>query len=135
MEQPAKKSGTLSFWGAIALSLSIMAPTLAMSLNGAQPATMVGPAVPLTFLLSFGGVALVAYSFVRLTGRFHHAGSVYALAGATIGPRAGFFSGWGLLGVYFGFIITTSSATALFLTTLLDRLFGVQVPSSSASCW
>jgi amino acid transporter len=78
----------LSFWGAIALSLGIMAPTLAMSLNGIGPAGLVGASVPLAFLMTFAAVGLVAYSFVRLTQRFNHAGSVYALAGASIGPRA-----------------------------------------------
>jgi amino acid transporter len=115
----------LSFWGAIALSLGIMAPTLAMSLNGIGPAGLVGASVPLAFLMTFAAVGLVAYSFVRLTQRFNHAGSVYALAGASIGPRAGFFSGFGLLGVYLAFALGTVAATGLFgesfLGSLLDR--------------
>src|SRR3954469_10616026 len=93
----------LRFWEAIALSVGIMAPTAAMALNGVLPAALVGPRVPLTFALALGAVLVIAYALVYLTRRFSHAGSVYALTGATLGPRAGFFSGWALLGTYLGF--------------------------------
>ncbi|MFD0535453.1 APC family permease [Actinomadura luteofluorescens] len=55
-----------------------------MGLNGALPAKLAGPAVPLVFLIGFVGVAAVMYGFVRLTRYFNHAGSVYALAGVTM---------------------------------------------------
>jgi len=88
----------LRFWEAIALSIGIMAPTAAMALNGVAPAGLVGRAVPLAFLFAAIAIGLISYSFVRLTRFFNHAGSTYALAGATLGPRAGFFAGWALLG-------------------------------------
>lgn len=106
-------------WEAIALSVGIMAPTLAMGLNGVLPASLVGRAVPLVFLLGFVGVAFVAYSFVRLSRHFSHAGSVYALAGVTLGPRAGFFGGFALFGVYVMYSVSTLAATALFAKTFL----------------
>jgi amino acid transporter len=84
----------LRFWEAIALSIAIMAPTAAMALNGTVPAQLVGRAVPLAFIFATVGVIFVSYAFIRLTGHFSHAGSVYAFSGATLGPRAGFFSGW-----------------------------------------
>ena len=62
----------------------------------AGPALHVGRAVPLVFLLSLIGVMLVAYGFIRLCQSFHHAGSVYAFIGVTVGPRAGFVAGWTL---------------------------------------
>jgi amino acid transporter len=84
----------LKFWEAIALSIGIMAPTAAMALNGVAPASLVGRAVPLAFLFAAIAIALVSYAFVRLTRYFSHAGSAYALAGATLGAaRAGFFAG------------------------------------------
>ncbi|MGC7407446.1 APC family permease, partial [Pandoraea pneumonica] len=76
---------------------------MAMSLNGIGIAGLVGTAVPFTFLVSFVGTLLVAYAFVRLTRHFTHAGSVYALSGVTLGPRAGFFGGFALLGTYLFF--------------------------------
>jgi amino acid transporter len=106
-----------------------MAPTLAMALNGALPAGRVGAKVPLVFVMGFVGVLLVAYGFARLTRYFNHAGSVYALAGATLGPRAGFFSGWTLLGVYVVFTIDSLAATALFFNGFLSAAgFNVSAP-------
>ncbi len=90
----------LRFWEAVALSVAIMAPGAVLALNGTVVAGLVGRAVPLVFAISAVGILFVAYAFVRLAGFFEHAGSVYALSGATLGPRAGFFSGWALLGTY-----------------------------------
>lgn len=71
----------LRFWEAIAISIGIMAPTAAMALNGTAPAGLVGRAVPLAFLFAAIAVGLIAYSFVRLTSFFNHAGSAYASRG------------------------------------------------------
>src|SRR5438045_9325992 len=83
----------LRFWEAIALSIGIMAPTAAMALNGVAPAGLVGRAVPLAFLFAAIAIAFASYAFIRLTRHFNHAGSAYALTGATLGARAGFFTG------------------------------------------
>src|SRR5215212_7937070 len=104
----------LRFWEAIALSIGIMAPGAAMALNGTLPASLVGRAVPLAFVFAAVGILFVSYAFIRLTGYFHHAGSVYALSGVTLGPRAGFFSGWALLGTYIAFTAASSAEVGLF---------------------
>jgi amino acid transporter len=120
-EDPAR--GTLRrelrFWEAIAISVGIMAPTAAMALNGVAPAGLVGRAVPLAFLFAAIAIALISYSFVRLTRFFNHAGSTYALAGATLGPRAGFFAGWALLATYSAFIAANIAEIGLFGTSFL----------------
>lgn len=113
---------SLRFWGAMALGLAIMAPTLALSLNGAAPAGLVGQAVPLVFLLGGIGMAFIAFGFAVLTRRFSHSGSAYALVGATIGPRAGFFSGFALLGYYLLSTICTVPAAGLFIQAFLDSV-------------
>jgi len=112
----------LRLWEALTLSVGLMGPTLAMGLNGAGVAATVGKAVPLVFLLGLLGVGLVAYGFWRLTQHFHQAGSVYALAGATIGPRAGFFGGFALLGTYLAFLVCTLAATGVFAQAFLHAL-------------
>ncbi|MGP3920707.1 APC family permease [Nonomuraea sp. 10N515B] len=112
----------LRLWEALALSVGLMGPTLAMGLNGPGVAATVGKAVPLVFVLGLVGVALVGYGFWRLTQHFNHAGSVYALAGATIGPRAGFFGGIALLGTYLFFLTCTLAATAVFSQAFLQAL-------------
>src|ERR687885_2066849 len=110
----------LRFWEAIALSIAIMAPTAAMALNGTVPAQLVGRAVPLAFIFATVGVIFVSYAFIRLTGYFNHAGSVYAPSGATLGPRAGFFSGWALLGTYLAFTAASTAEVGLFGQAFFD---------------
>jgi amino acid transporter len=109
----------LRFWEAIALSIGIMAPMAAMALNGVLPASLVGRAVPLAFLFAAIGVLFVSYAFIRLTRYFAHAGSAYALTGATLGPRAGFFTGWTFLGVYSAFTAASSAEVGLFGSSFL----------------
>jgi amino acid transporter len=110
----------LRFFEAIAISVGIMAPTAAMALNGVVPAGLVGRAVPLAFLFAAIAIGLISYSFVRLTRFFNHAGSTYALAGVTLGPRAGFFAGWALLATYSCFIAANIAEIGLFGTAFLD---------------
>ncbi|HEY1616113.1 MAG TPA: APC family permease, partial [Streptosporangiaceae bacterium] len=90
----------LRTWQSLALSIAMMSPTLAIAVYGGAPALYVGRAAPLAFILSGVGVVLVGAGLVYLCRYFSHAGSVYGLTGVTLGPRAGFFSGWALLGTY-----------------------------------
>ena len=112
----------LSVWEAIGISLALMAPSMAASINPQGTATTVGRAVPLAFALAFVGVLLVAYTFVRLTQRFHHSGSVYGFVGATLGPRAGVISGWALAGTYTFYGVVTSMAGGRFASNFLNSL-------------
>lgn len=104
----------LRLFEALAISVGIMAPTAAMALNGVAPAGLVGRAVPLAFLFAAIAIALVSYAFVRLTSYFNHAGSAYALVGATVGPRAGFFACWALLATYTAFLAANFAEIGLF---------------------
>ncbi|WP_028058479.1 APC family permease [Candidatus Solirubrobacter pratensis] len=113
-QEPPTLRRELRFWEAIALSIAVMAPTAAMALNGTLPATLIGRAVPLAFIFATVGVIFVAYAFVRLTSYFSHAGSVYAFSGVTLGPRAGFFAGWALLGTYIAFVAASTAEVGLF---------------------
>jgi amino acid transporter len=110
----------LRFWETIALSIGIMAPTAAMALNGVGVAGQVGRAVPLVFVIAGVGVGLVSYAFIRLSRHYAHAGSVYAFSGATLGPQAGFFAGWALLGTYLAFTAASSAEVGLFGGAFLD---------------
>ncbi len=90
----------LRLFGVIGFSVGSMSPAAALALNGVAPAALVGRAVALAFLFSAIGILFVAYGFIRLSQHVAHAGSVYAFTGLTLGSRAGFFSGWALLGTY-----------------------------------
>jgi amino acid transporter len=121
--EPGRQTGLrreLRFWEAIALSIGIMAPTAAMALNGVGVAGQVGQAVPLAMIVATIGVWLVAFAFVRLARHYAHAGSVYAFSGATLGPRAGFFSGWALLGTYVAFTCASCCEVGLFFPAFLN---------------
>jgi amino acid transporter len=114
----------LRLWEALAISLGLIGPTMAMAGNGQGIIGTVGKAVPLVFTLGFVGVALVAYGFIRLTQRYNHAGSAYALVGATLEPRAGFVAGIAIFGTYLFFTICTAAVFGAFLNALLSSLFG-----------
>src|ERR687884_2128342 len=111
---------SLSVWAAVGLSVALMAPSMAANINPQGSALHAGRAVPLTFLIAAVGVLLVAYSFVRLCQYFHHAGSVYAFVGATLGPRTGVVAGWGLLGTYTFYAVVTATASSRFVLAFLD---------------
>jgi amino acid transporter len=110
----------IGFLGTVSLSVGVMAPTLAMSATGGQAARLLGRAAPLAFVFAAVGVSLVAYGFIRLAGHFSHAGSVYAFTGLTLGPRAGFFSGWALLGTYIVFPSVSIMGIAIFGRAFLE---------------
>jgi amino acid transporter len=119
--RPQQRKG-LPLWAILALSLSIVGPTLAMSGNGQGLVSSVGKSVPLVLFLGLICVALVAYGFVRLTRHMSHSGSAYALVGRTIGPRSGFFSGFALIVTYVGFATGCVGLFASFLNSFLAAL-------------
>ena len=125
--QPRKLRRNLSVWEAIGISLALMAPSMAANINPQGTATTVGRAVPIAFALAFVGVLLVAYTFVRLTQRFHHSGSVYGFVGATLGPRAGVISGWaGSFGTTAQTAFTSSNGSVykgLAISSAADMLY------------
>ena len=112
----------LHLWEAVGISLALMAPSMAANINPQGTAGSVGRAVPLAFALATVGVLLIAWTFVRLTQRFNHAGSVYGFVGATLGPHAGVVAGWALMGTYTFYGVVTATATGIFGADFLDSL-------------
>jgi amino acid transporter len=112
----------LHLWEAVGISLALMAPSMAANINPQGTAGSIGRAVPLAFALATIGVLLIAWTFVRLTQRFNHAGSVYGFVGATLGSRAGVISGWALMGTYTFYSVVTSTAAGIFGADFLDAL-------------
>ena len=110
----------LGFLGAVALSVGVMAPTLAMSVTGVAAAGQLGRAAPVAYVLAAIGVGLVASGFVLLSSRYAHAGSVYAFAGHALGPRAGFLMGWALLGTYIVFPPVSMLGIGIFGQAFLE---------------
>src|SRR4051794_1822484 len=111
----------LGLLGTMSISVGVMAPTLAMSITGPQPAALLGRAAPLAYVFAAVGVSLVAYGFVRLAGEVASAGSVYAFVAHAAGERAGFVAGWAMLGTYLVFPAVSISAFAVFGVALLHH--------------
>jgi amino acid transporter len=123
---------TLNVWQAVGLSMALMAPSMAVNINPQAAEPSVGRAVPLAFLIAAVGVLLVTYVFVRLCQYFNHSGSVYAFVGATLGPRTGVVAGWGLIGTYVFYGVTTSSVVGIFGISFLQRVGAWPHPPTDA---
>src|ERR1700760_40277 len=50
--------------------------------------------VPLVYLIGLVAMVFTAFSYMAMSRAFPVAGSVYTYAGRSIGPVAGFFTGW-----------------------------------------
>jgi amino acid transporter len=86
--------GSLRLWDAIAISVSVIAPGMAMLLNVSGVSAVAGGSTPLAFLL--GGIACLALAFVVIgfTRRMASAGYAYTYASRSLGKGAGFMAGW-----------------------------------------
>jgi amino acid transporter len=93
--------GSLRLWDAIAISVSVIAPGMAMLLNVSGVSAVAGGSTPMAFLL--GGVACLALAFVVIgfTRRMATAGYAYTYASRSLGKYVGFMAGWLY---FFGFI-------------------------------
>jgi len=87
----------LHIWEGIGLSVAGASPALAMAFSGPGVAALVGRAAALSFLFAAVTCIFIGYAFMMLARKYNSAGSVYGFVGASIGPRSGFFAGWGLL--------------------------------------
>lgn len=112
----------LRLWQVIGLSIGLMAPSMAISINPQGAIAAVGRAIPLSFVISMVGALLVAYGFSRLSQHFHNSGSVLGLVGATLGGRAGVVAGWCLAGTYILFALLTAVTAGIYGTLLLQAV-------------
>jgi len=115
----------LRLWQVLGLSVGLMAPSMAISINPQGAVAAVGRAIPLSFAIAMVGALLVAYGFSRLSQHFHNSGSVLGLVGATLGPRAGLVAGWCLSGTYLLFALLTAVTAGIFGTSLLQAVGAV----------
>jgi amino acid transporter len=105
---------------AAAFSAGLIGPVGAMALLGVGAVPILGRAVTWSFVFALIGISLVAYCFIRLSRHISHTGSVYALVGITLGPQAGFFAGWALLGAYTGIALGSGIEIAFFFNQFLN---------------
>ncbi|MDS0526265.1 APC family permease [Clostridium sp. SHJSY1] len=126
MEKLSLKKDNLSIIETIALSVAIIAPTAAMSLNVSLMAEKCSFSAPLVFLISTIVVGFVSYSIIKFNQYISAAGSLYTFTQKALGKKTGFTSGWALLLAY----ITLGGGTAVgfgnFFSAFL-AVFGVNV--------
>lgn len=92
--EQALATGSLRTIDAVAISISVLSPGMAMALNTGGVAGTAGGSTPLAILL--GGVACLTLAFVVIgySRQMAAAGYAYTYLGRVIDPRAGFLSGW-----------------------------------------
>jgi amino acid transporter len=86
--------GSLRTWDAVAISISVLSPAMAMQLNTGGVAGTAGGSTPLAFLL--GGIACLTLGFVVIgfTRRMAAAGYAYTYVSRSLGQESGFLAGW-----------------------------------------
>ena len=111
--------GSLRLWDAIAISVSVIAPGMAMLLNVSGVAAVAGGSTPLAFLL--GGIGCLALAFVVIgfTRRMASAGYAYTYASRSLGKEAGFMAGWLYFFGFICFVPMTMSAVGYLAADLL----------------
>ncbi len=112
----------LKLTDAAAFSVGLIGPVGVMALLGTGAAGILGRGVIWAFVFALVAVTLVAYGFVRLSRHISHTGSVYALVGVTLGPRAGFFAGFALLATYTAFTVASAAEIGLFGEAFLSGI-------------
>ena len=127
---PTSLVRNLGLFGAIAVSLAVVGPSMSVSLNPQAMAEQVGGAVPLVYVIALVPIATIAIAFIVLTRRHGTAGSLYTLVGLELGPRAGAISGLWLVTAYCAFTAVTASSFGIFTASFIGALTGVTVSTA-----
>src|ERR1700722_18624217 len=111
--------GSLRLWDAIAISVSVLAPGMAMLLNTSGVAIEAGGSTPLAILI--GGIGCLALAFVVIgfTRRMASAGYAYTYASRSLGKSTGFMAGWLYFFGMICFVPMTMSAVGYLAADLL----------------
>ncbi|MHB8506651.1 MAG: APC family permease [Acidimicrobiales bacterium] len=111
--------GSLRTSDAIAISVSVLAPGMAMALNTGGVAGVAGGSTPLSFVL--GGVACLTLGFVVIgfTRRMAVAGYAYTYASRSLGKQVGFLAGWMYAFGMAAFVPMTMAGAGYLMASLL----------------
>jgi amino acid transporter len=86
--------GSLRTWDAIAISISVLSPGMAMQLNTGGVAAVAGGSTPLAVLIGGIGCLTLAFVVIGFTRRMAAAGYAYTYVSRSLGKRPGFVAGW-----------------------------------------
>jgi amino acid transporter len=113
---------------AVAISISVLSPAMAMQLNTGGVAAVAGGSTPLAFLL--GGIACLTLAFVVVgfTRRMAAAGYAYTYVSRSLGQRSGFLAGWLYFFGFACFVPMTMAGVGALLASLLGISAGWWFP-------
>lgn len=112
--------GSLRTIDAVAISISVLSPAMAMQLNTGGVAGVAGGSTPLSFLL--GGIGCLALGFVVIgfTRRMAAAGYAYTYLSRSLGKRWGFLGGWLYAFGFAAFVPMTMAGVGQLAANLLN---------------
>ncbi|MGH9302825.1 MAG: APC family permease [Acidimicrobiales bacterium] len=112
--------GSLRTIDAVAISISVLSPAMAMQLNTGGVAAVAGGSTPLSFLL--GGIGCLALGFVVIgfTRRMAAAGYAYTYVSRSIGKQGGFLAGWMYAFGFAAFVPMTMAGVGQLAANLLN---------------
>ncbi len=110
-----------------ALSVAILAPTMAMSINVAFMASLAGASGPLVFLISMVMLGFVAVSFIAFNEHIPSAGSVYTFVKASMGNTMSSVAGWLLTLEYWTWSVGVSCAFGTLFSIFIKSVTGASI--------
>jgi amino acid transporter len=88
------RAGAIGLTGAVMQNVTHIAPAIAAFFFTATIVSFAGGHAPLAYLLGFLVVLALGMCLVQLAKRFPSAGGYFTYVSRTVGPRAGFLTGW-----------------------------------------
>ncbi len=123
-EDQQLKKGVLTTWDALAMSIAVLSPAMAMAYNTSFAATASGGSTPLSFLIAGLSSLALAYVVIQFTRRTASAGYAYTYTTQSLGPMVGFIIGWLYTFGFALFVPMTAAGASYYLGVLLHTLFG-----------
>jgi len=112
----------LSFTETLAQSIANIAPTLTPAVNLQLVFASSGNGTWFTYLLATLGLLLIGVCIQQFASKSSTPGALYSYVTKSLGPTAGFITGWALILAYLATGIAVSSYTAPYMQSLLKDL-------------
>lgn len=112
----------LSYTETLAQSIANIAPTLTPAVNLQLVFASSGNGTWFTYLLATLGLLLIGVCIKQFASRTATPGALYSYVTKSLGPTAGFITGWALILAYLATGIAVASYTAPYAQTLVKNL-------------
>ena len=124
---PPLRAGSISFWGAFAISFGNMAPAASVLFLPQAMAQFTGTAVPLAFVFAMIAAFLTSASILHFAKRFASSGAAYTFNTMGFGKVFGFLSGW-MLWLAYGLALPSNLLVfGYFAQGFIAQLFGTTI--------